>query len=345
MSKVCLNPQHYLIDGVDQYFPCGRCPNCRDLNRIQMASRLLLEKACHPEYDIFFLSLTYDEGHLPGKGFDPSHLDGFLDNLRKRCSRLDVPATFRYLLVGEYGDLEKRQHFHVLFLTSRAFPYRLPKIELSSGFWVFSNDFVDLVRLSWIYGHVDDGGHPSPAAVLYTCGYALKEDEFTLVHEDELRALWMYKHNKALQVYKLPKRLARLQPYIPIRRFSLRPGLGLDDKTVEFVFRYMYNDGVHFRFSIDLGDGCIVPVPGIYLQKFEAYGTDNVTRSTFGSLCKSIRKRWFEGDQQDDLSKAYDRCPDDTLSRHVREMRVKNRLEQKIQKVLTQQLNIYRHEI
>lgn len=345
MSKVCLNPQHYLIDGVDQFFPCGRCPNCRDLNRLQMASRLLLEKACHPNYDLFFLALTYDEGHLPSKGFDPSHIDGFLDNLRKRCSRLSEPCTFRYLLVGEYGDLEKRQHFHVCFLTSRSFPYRPPIIELSPGFRVYSNDFVDLVRLSWPYGHVDDGGSPTAAAILYTCGYALKEDEFTLEHEDELRALWSYKHNKALQVYKLPKRLARLQPYIPIRRFSLRPGLGLDLKTIYFVFRYMYNDGVHFRFSIDLGDGCIVPVPGIYLQKFEDYGTDNVTVSRFGFLCKIIRKRQFETDQQDDLSKAYDRCPDESLSRHVREMRIRKRLDEKLQKAFSQQSNIYRHEI
>lgn len=340
MSKLCLNPQHYLINGQDQFFPCGRCSNCRDLNRLQMASRLLLEKACHPEYDVFFLALTYDDEHLPNKGFDPSHIDGFLDSLRKRCSRLPEPATFRYLLVGEYGDLEKRQHFHICFLTSRHFPYRPPVIEISPGFRVFSNEFVNLVRVSWPFGHVDDGGTPSAAAVLYTCGYALKEDEFTLEHEDELRALWLYRHSKALQVYKLPKRLARLQPFIPIRRFSLRPGLGLDDKTIDFVYRYMYNDGVHFRFSFDFGDGLRVPIPGIYLDKF-----GDSHNSTLGYVCKDIRKRQFKTDQQEALAKAYARCPDDSLSRHVREMRIKKRFDEKLQKALSQQSNIYRNEI
>lgn len=339
MSKVCLNPQHYDFAGAVQFFPCGRCPNCRDLKRLQMASRLLLEKACHPEYDLFFLALTYEDSQLPCRGFDKSHIDSFLGSLRKRLDR-SFSDSLRYLLVGEYGDLEKRQHFHLVALTGRKYSYRLPLIELPSGYRCYSNDFVDLVRKCWPYGHVDDGGTPTAAAILYSCGYALKEDEFSLDHEDELRELWHYKHDKEHRFHSIPKRLARLQPYIPLRRFSLKPGLGLDEDTINFVYRYMFNDGKHFRFSFDFGDGMIVPIPGIYLDKFSKY-----CDPTFGDFCKLVRQNQFLSSQQDALSESFDRCPNDSLSKQVRRERVKKRLDEKIQKSLSQQSNIFRHAI
>ena len=334
MGKVCLHPSMYTLrNGGVVYYPCGKCPACRDLSRMQIAARLLIEKAVHPEYDIYFLALTYDENHLDlSRPFVKEHVDTFLQDVRNRLGQ----TRLRYLLVSEYGDIDRRPHYHLIALTSRKFPdagvYRL-----ESGHKVRSNEFVDICRRSWPYGFIDDGGTPTSAAVMYTTGYALKEDEFTLAHEDELARLrWCSQHH-----HKPPRELRKLIPFIPFRRFSLHPGLGLDPESVAWVYRYMYNDGVHYRFSIDLGEGFIVPVPGIYLDKFSKMDID----PSFSYICKEIRKDKFDNDYQEKLLESFDRCPDDTLAKSVRVARIKKRRDDKLSKYLTQSLNIYRNEI
>lgn len=334
MSKVCLDPQGYFIGGRMVYYPCGRCPNCRDLTRMQMAARFLLEKAQHPEYDSFFFALTYDESNVDfSRPFVKTHIDKFLQDVR---NGLRGGGTFRYILVSEYGDLDRRPHYHFIVLTTRKFPTK-GVYRLASGHQVRQNEFVELVRRSWPYGFVDDGGTPTAAAVMYTVGYALKEDDFSMDHEEELRALrWCSQHH-----VKPPRKLRNLKPYIPFRRFSLRPGIGLDRETVSWVYRYMYNDGVNFRFSIDLGSGFVVPVPGVYLDKFAYYSDGDMT---FSYLCKEIRKRQFDTVQQEALQESVERCSDGSLARSVRLARIKKRKDEKIQKALSQSLNIYRNE-
>ena len=83
MGKICLDPVSYCFGDKTTYFPCGRCPNCRDLARMQMAARFLIEKAVHPDYDTFFLGLSYDERYYPSR-FRKDHIDAFLQSLRNR---------------------------------------------------------------------------------------------------------------------------------------------------------------------------------------------------------------------------------------------------------------------
>lgn len=330
MSKSCLDPQRYVSrsSGEVTFFPCGRCSNCRDLNRVQMATRLLLESASHSEYGTYFLTLTYDCDHYP-ETFRKDHIDKFLQDLRN--STRDE-CTFRYVLVAEYGDLDARRHYHFLALTSVKFP-DLGRIQLQDGYWARSNFFVARVRDSWPFGFVDDGGVPTPAAVLYTLGYALKEDAFSLEHEDDIRDLrWYAMHHR-----EPPKELRNLKPHIPFRRFSLKPGIGLDAATVKWVYNYVRNDGVHYRFSIDLGDGLKVPLPGIYLRKIE-----DIDR-TFVDICRYIRSHQFETKMQDELEANYARCSDGSLASSVRLARIKKRQDEKIQKALSQQLNIFKN--
>lgn len=331
MGKVCLHPTVYSFDGRTVFYPCGKCPACRDLARMEIAARFLLEKAVHPEYDTFFLTLTYDEDHRP-QGFRKDHIDGFLQALRNKTRTW---FGLRYLLVCEYGDLDQREHYHFIVHTTKKID-DISVYRSSDGHKMRCNYFVDAVRRSWPYGYIDDGYTPGAAAVLYTTGYALKEDQFTLDHEDDLSRLrWCSQHH-----IKPPKELRKLQPLIPFRRFSLRPGIGLDEKTVTWVYRYMYNDGVHYRFNIDLGSGFVVPVPGIYLDKFVTMDIDPV----FSYICKCIRKSKFDNDYQTELDQSFDRSPDGALARRVRELRIKKRRDDKISKALSQSLNIYRNE-
>lgn len=55
-----------------------------------------------------FLTLTYDEEHLPPLGqLEKRDLQLFFKRLRK------VVGPFRYVACGEYGELRRRPHFHV----------------------------------------------------------------------------------------------------------------------------------------------------------------------------------------------------------------------------------------
>lgn len=335
MRKTCLDPIPVsLRDGSVFFYPCGRCPNCRDLARSQIAARIWLEYSVHrSERDIFFLTLTYDDLHNPGRPFK-DHIDNFLQDLRNDLRRSDI--TVRYILVSEYGDLDNRPHYHFVALTSKKCPYGSPGRVTPDGYTIYPNRFVDAVRDCWPYGFVDDGGTPSPAAVLYTVGYALKEDQFSVEHDEVLREIWRLRRSR--------KNLSRSQMDVlsrkPFNRFSLRPGIGLDDETVDFVLQYVYNDGTNFRLNLDLG-GIKVPLPRIYLDKFTILQGDPF----FSELLTRLRTYKFETVLQEDLSFSYDRCCDGSLARRVKMQRIDLRHRMKQEKVYNSLLNKYRNEL
>lgn len=98
---------------VNKVLPCGGCFGCR-------ADRLALwSQRCSAELASFggkasFLTLTYDEYHLPyaPEGVLPSlckeHLVKFFDALKTAFPK------HKRLAVGEYGDSFERPHYHAL---------------------------------------------------------------------------------------------------------------------------------------------------------------------------------------------------------------------------------------
>lgn len=55
------------------------------------------------------LTLTYDDDHLPQYGqLHKEHLQKFFKRLRKNFSQ-----NFKYVASGEYGDINRRPHFHI----------------------------------------------------------------------------------------------------------------------------------------------------------------------------------------------------------------------------------------
>lgn len=80
---------------------------CRLNRRRLWTHRLLLEQLKHG--DSCFLTLTYDEKHLPeGGSLVPKHAQDFLKRLRSKTN-----LKLRYYLVGEYGEDTERPHYHV----------------------------------------------------------------------------------------------------------------------------------------------------------------------------------------------------------------------------------------
>lgn len=89
--------------------PCGQCIGCRVERSRQWALRCIHEASLHEEN--CFITLTYDDEHLPPDGsVNVEHFQKFMKRLRKAYS----PKTIRFFHCGEYGDLNKRPHYHAL---------------------------------------------------------------------------------------------------------------------------------------------------------------------------------------------------------------------------------------
>ena len=106
--------------------PCGQCVGCRLDYAREWANRIMLEKQYYPDEECFFLTLTYNDEHLPlaydcdpdtgelhgcvTSPLNPDDLRRFWMRLRKRFSDCDI----RYYACGEYGDLHYRPHYHAI---------------------------------------------------------------------------------------------------------------------------------------------------------------------------------------------------------------------------------------
>lgn len=90
-------------------FPCGKCEACRSKKMGEWVFRLKQELKYSS--DAHFITLTYDEEHLPSDGsLNKVDCQLFLKRFRKRIE----PYKIRYFLVGEYGSETHRPHYHML---------------------------------------------------------------------------------------------------------------------------------------------------------------------------------------------------------------------------------------
>lgn len=86
-------------------FPCGQCLPCRINQGRVWQHRILLETMSHAHNT--WIGLTYNEQNLPNPpNVRKDHIQKFIKRLRKRVEK------FRYLCVGEYGELW-RPHYHL----------------------------------------------------------------------------------------------------------------------------------------------------------------------------------------------------------------------------------------
>lgn len=88
-------------------FGCGKCLPCR-INKARIwTHRILLEQQMHG--DCAFITLTYDDDHLPpGGNLQPVDLTKFYKRLRRAIGEQKI----RHYSVGEYGDRTHRPHYH-----------------------------------------------------------------------------------------------------------------------------------------------------------------------------------------------------------------------------------------
>lgn len=122
--------------------PCGQCLGCRLDYAREWAARMMCEAKKYDKQDLWFVTCTYDDDHLPPSNeainyatgemeispFHPLSKDDhqlFMKRLRKKYG-----SGVRFFCSGEYGDTTYRPHFHYIF-----FGLHLDDLEVIGRNW------------------------------------------------------------------------------------------------------------------------------------------------------------------------------------------------------------------
>lgn len=157
--------------------PCGCCDECKADKAHEWSNRLMLESLAQGEDRSWFVTLTYDDDHLPVdfvcdrengsvglKGvLMMSDVSSWLKRLRSRLNQSGV----RFFAAGEYGDASRRPHYHVILFAD------LPDVRSLRP--VDGDKFVSLPRGTMFSQIIEDtwckGGTSVSPANLYTMSY------------------------------------------------------------------------------------------------------------------------------------------------------------------------------
>lgn len=103
--------------------PCGRCIGCRMEKARQWGLRCMNEAKCWPSN--YYVTMTYNAEYMPPGGtVCLRDVQLFMKRLRKHCnSSKDNPV--RFFLGAEYGDDNRRPHYHALLFNVRFDDLRL----------------------------------------------------------------------------------------------------------------------------------------------------------------------------------------------------------------------------
>lgn len=128
-------------------WPCRQCLPCRLNIRREWTNRIMLESKSH--HASVFVTLTYSDDNVPaGFSLDPDHTRKWLYRFRNALQGRRI----RYYLVGEYGDITQRPHYHaVLFGVSEADSHLVHRT------WTLGHTRVDsltIERAQYVAGYV-----------------------------------------------------------------------------------------------------------------------------------------------------------------------------------------------
>lgn len=133
--------------------PCGKCCNCLQNYINQWSFRLQVE--CDSYYErnkeVYFVTLTYDDEHLPPNGVDKDAIQKFHKRLRKNYQLTDM----KYILISEYGPHGKRPHYHAIYFG----------VPFDSFEQTWKNGFVETSPVC-------------PERINYVCSYHVLKNEF-----------------------------------------------------------------------------------------------------------------------------------------------------------------------
>lgn len=139
--------------------PCRHCLCCRlqRMQYLQLCARAELLYQYKAGFGASFVTLTYDDAHLPLLGsLNKIDMQRYLKVLRINIKRkAPVYSGFRYIACGEYGDKFCRPHYHLVFLG-------------------LANEVVHTFADKWIHG-LSDIKPLTAGGIRYVLKYCLKQ--------------------------------------------------------------------------------------------------------------------------------------------------------------------------
>lgn len=133
-----------------QEIPCGHCIDCRLQHSRMWANRCMMELNYYDPCECWFLTLTYDEEHVPKVQSDifqgtlvKEDLQKFWKRLRRDADYHGDPARVRYFACGEYG-IRGRPHYHAIL-------YGYPLVDLvtwtqsKSGYIIYRSNKLEKI--------------------------------------------------------------------------------------------------------------------------------------------------------------------------------------------------------
>ena len=167
--------------------PCGQCIGCRLEYSREWADRCTMETITTPANQSWFVTLTYDDDHLPSPGEDniiggtpyPGTLrfddhQKWLKRFRQDLLRKHGDIHPRHYTAGEYGTIGLRPHYHTML-------YNVPLHDFDGDLVAYKrNKFGDMLYTSKILTDTWQQGYVvvAPASwrtAAYTARYVLKK--------------------------------------------------------------------------------------------------------------------------------------------------------------------------
>lgn len=139
--------------------PCGKCFSCLQRKRSEWMFRLY--KELETSSSAYFVTLTYDDLHVPTKNGRQCVSKKDIQKFFKRLRFNIRPFQIRYFLVSEYGPKTLRPHYHMILFN---FPNEL------------KNKLDDYLLDSWQNGFITIAPVTS-GRISYVCSYCLDKSK------------------------------------------------------------------------------------------------------------------------------------------------------------------------
>lgn len=164
--------------------PCGRCPECKQKWRTQLAQRVRYELDKYSVFEKCFITLTVDNDHIdevfPNGSLDHSYFQKFIKRLRRHLEYRGYTKKIKYLVAGEYGEKEGRPHFHLILFGWKPTDMRY-RGKSKKGYKTYKSALLEDL---WGAGFVDVGDvdpHSAPYMVKYICKFSeISSDDFVV---------------------------------------------------------------------------------------------------------------------------------------------------------------------
>lgn len=253
------NPKVMLI-------PCGQCIGCRIRQREDWTTRIELEARDYPKEEVWFITLTYDDDHVPGmivktgeimrkvqytwKAGEkrPSSVQILLyEDIQKFLKRLRKAyrGKLRYFVAGEYGEQTARPHYHMIL-------YGWKPTDLENLYKIHHNGYYNSKWLAdlWGMGQIQIA-QAVPETYRYVAGYVTKK-------------MYEIDGKKANAYYELGQTK-------PFACMSLKPGLG--DHYYQEHKKEIWRQGY-----IQCTNGKKAQIPRYYEKQMEAENPERLWR-------------------------------------------------------------------